>query len=171
MTTSDLAAVIRAVKAQVTVPVTYADVWEYWLKNREIYDAVDFVTIHILPYWEDVPVKAKFAAGHVDSIRKRMAVAVPDKEILIGETGWANERRVVSELRDLAKREDFRVNVIEASDQRWKRELEGTVGGFGGLFDWVKGEVKYPPGVVITNYPAWKWQMASGMGLSFLIFG
>ena len=29
MTTADLAANIRSVKAQVTVPVTYADVWEY----------------------------------------------------------------------------------------------------------------------------------------------
>ena len=29
MTTSDLAAIIRSVKSQVTVPVTYADVWEY----------------------------------------------------------------------------------------------------------------------------------------------
>ena len=77
MTASDLAANIRSVKAQVSVPVTYADVWEFWLKNREIYDAVDFITIHILPYWEDMPIRAKFAAGHVDSIRKRMAVAFP----------------------------------------------------------------------------------------------
>src|SRR6266436_5830920 len=51
MTTSDLAANIRSVKSQVAVPVTYADVWEYWLRNREVYEAVDFVTIHILPYW------------------------------------------------------------------------------------------------------------------------
>jgi len=185
MTTNDLAANIRAVKAQVTIPVTYADVWEYWLKNREIYEAVDFVTIHILPYWEDMPVKAKFAAGHVDSIRQRMAVAFPNKEILIGETGWpsagrmregalpsrTNQARVVSEILDLAKREEFRVNLIEAYDQPWKRELEGTVGGFWGLFDSVKRVVKYPPGVAITNYPAWKWQMGSGMALSFLIFG
>src|SRR3981081_1291607 len=53
MTTSDLAANIRSVKSQVAVPVTYADVWEYWLRNREVYEAGDFVTIHILPYWED----------------------------------------------------------------------------------------------------------------------
>src|SRR5471030_2764542 len=88
MTTSDLAAIIRSVKSQVTVPVTYADVWEYWLRNREVYEAVDFVTIHILPYWEDLPIRAKYAAAHVDSIRRRMAVAFPAKEILIGETGW-----------------------------------------------------------------------------------
>jgi len=185
MTTSDLAANIRAVKAQVSVPVTYADVWEFWLKNREVYDAVDFVTIHILPYWEDMPVKAKFAAGHVDSIRKRMAVAFPGKEILIGETGWpsagrmregalpsrSNQARIVSEILDLAKSEGFRVNLIEAYDQPWKRQLEGTVGGYWGLFNSVKREVKYPPGVAISNYPAWKWQLGCGMGLSFLTFG
>ena len=184
MTTADLAATIRSVKSQVTVPVTYADVWEYWLRNREVYDAVDFVTIHILPYWEDIPVRAKFAASHVDAIRKRMAVAFPAKEILVGETGWpsegrmregalpsrTNQARVVSEILDLAKRENFRVNLIEAYDQPWKRQLEGTVGGYWGLFDSVRREVKYPPGVAISNFPLWKLQMACGMALSALVF-
>jgi exo-beta-1,3-glucanase (GH17 family) len=184
MTTSDLAANIRSVKAQVSVPVTYADVWEFWLKNREIYDAVDFITIHILPYWEDMPIRAKFAASHVDSIRKRMAVAFPGKEILIGETGWpsagrmregalpsrTNQARIVSEILDLAKKEGFRVNLIEAYDQPWKRQLEGTVGGYWGLFDAVKRVVKYPPGIDISNFPRWKLQMGGGMGLSFLTF-
>ncbi|MBR1120879.1 beta-(1-6) glucans synthase [Bradyrhizobium lablabi] len=184
MTAADLVSNIRQVKAQVMVPVTYADVWEFWLKNREVYDAVDFVTIHILPYWEDMPIRAKFAAVHVDSIRKRMGVAFPGKEILIGETGWpsqgrmreaalpsrTNQARVVSEILDLAKREGFRVNLIEAYDQPWKRQLEGTVGGFWGLFDAERREVKYPPGVPITNVPSWKLQMAGGMALSVLTF-
>ena len=184
MTTADLAANIRSVKAQVTVPVTYADVWEFWLRNREVYEAVDFVTIHILPYWEDMPVRAKFAANHVDDIRKRMAVAFPGKEILIGETGWpsagrmregalpsrTNQARVVSEILDLAKREGFRVNLIEAYDQPWKRQLEGTVGGYWGLIDAVKRAVKYPPGEFISNYPLWKWYMGCGMALSVIVF-
>ena len=75
ITASDLAATIRLVKAQVTVPVTYADVWEFWLSNRELYDAVDFVTIHILPYWENVPIPAEAAAAHVDTIRRQVAAA------------------------------------------------------------------------------------------------
>lgn len=184
MTTSDLAANIRAVKAQVTIPVTYADVWEFWLRNREVYDAVDFVTIHILPYWEDMPVRAKFAASHVDSIRKRMAVAFPGKEILIGETGWpsagrmregalpsrTNQARVVSEILDLAKREGFRVNLIEAYDQPWKRQLEGTVGGYWGLINDRERAVKYPPGELISNFPFWKLQVGCGMALSFFVF-
>jgi len=184
MTVADLVANIRSVKAQVTVPVTYADVWEFWLKNRELYEAVDFVTIHILPYWEDFPIKAKFAASHVDSIRRRMAAAFPGKEILIGETGWpsagrmregalpsrASQARVVSEILDTAKREGFRVNLIEAYDQPWKRQLEGTVGGYWGLFDAFRRDVKYPPGVAVSNFPFWKLQMACGMILSAFTF-
>src|ERR1700759_3026238 len=184
MTTNDLAAIIRSVKAQVTVPVTYADVWEYWKKNREIYDAVDFITIHILPYWEDFPIRARYAAAHVDSIRKRMAVAFPNKEILIGETGWpsmgrmregalpsrTNQARVVSEILDLAKRENFRVNLIEAFDASWKRYWEGTVGGNWGLFAADHRTLKYPPGVSVSNYPQWKLLMGSGLALAILVF-
>jgi exo-beta-1,3-glucanase (GH17 family) len=184
MTTSDLAATIRSVKAQVSVPVTYADVWEYWLHNREVYEAVDFVTIHILPYWEDFPIRAKYAASHVDDIRKRMAIAFPGKEILVGETGWpsegrmregalpsrTNQARVVSEILDLAKQENFRVNLIEAYDQPWKRQLEGTVGGYWGLFDSVHRALKYPPNETISNFPLWKLQMGCGMALSLSVF-
>ncbi|MFT3937406.1 beta-(1-6) glucans synthase [Rhodopseudomonas sp.] len=184
MTTADLAATIRLVKAQAKVPVTYADVWEYWLRNREIYDAVDFVTIHILPYWEDMPVRARYAANHVDAIRKQVAVAFPGKEILIGETGWpsagrmregalpsrANQARVVSEILALAKAENFRVNLIEAYDQPWKRDLEGTVGGYWGLIDADNRAEKYPAGVPISNFPYWKLDAAAGMTLSALVF-
>ncbi len=175
MAAADLAANIRAVKSQVTVPVTYADVWEFWLRNREVYDAVDFVTIHILPYWEDIPVRAKYAAGHVDDIRRRMAVAFPGKEILIGETGWpstgrmregalpsrTNQARVVSEILTLAKREEFRVNLIEAYDQPWKRQLEGTVGGYWGLFDSAQARAEISARRADQQFPA--LEVADGM--------
>jgi len=184
MTTNDLAATIRSVKAQVTVPVTYADVWEYWLRYREIYEVVDFITIHILPYWEDFPIRAKFAATHVDSIRRRMAIAFPGKEILIGETGWpsegrmregalpsrTNQARVVSEILSLAKAENFRVNLIEAYDQPWKRQLEGTVGGYWGLFYSARRTLKYPPGQAVSNFPLWRWQMGVGLIASMMVF-
>ena len=184
MSAPELVRTIREVRAQVSMPVTYADVWEFWLRYQEIAAAVDFITIHILPYWEDFPIRAKYAAAHVDSIRRRMAVAFPGKEILIGETGWpsqgrmregalpsrTNQARVVSEILLLAKQENFRVNLIEAYDQPWKRQLEGTVGGYWGLLDSVYRALKYPPGDAISNFPLWKWQMGGGMGLSVLVF-
>src|SRR5712672_2674271 len=142
MTVSDLREFIRSARSRVHVPVTYADVWEFWLRYREVAADVDFVTVHFLPYWEDVPPRAEDAAAHVDEVRKQLTVAFPGKEILIGETGWpsqgrmregalpsrTNQARVVSEILLLAKQENFRVNLIEAYDQPWKRRLEGTVG-------------------------------------------
>jgi glucan 1,3-beta-glucosidase len=185
MAASDLAATIRSVKAQVAIPVSYADVWEFWLRNREISDAVDFVTVHILPFWEDVPVAAESAAAHANAIRRRMAAEFPGKEILIGEIGWpsegrmresslpsrTNQARVVSEILDLARRENFRVNLFEAYDESWKQPIEGTVGGYWGLFDSEWRTPKYPPGVPISNFPLWKLQMGGGMALAILMFG
>lgn len=185
MTASDLASTIRFVKGQVgNIPVTYADVWEYWLRYREIYDAVDFITIHILPYWEDFPIRAGNAAAHVDAIRKQVAVAFPNKEILIGETGWpsegrmregalpsrTNQARVVSEILALAKAEKFRVNLIEAYDQPWKRALEGTVGGYWGLMDASTRAPKYPAGQPISNFPRWRSEMGAGLIYCALVF-
>jgi glucan 1,3-beta-glucosidase len=81
-----------------------------------------------------------------------------------------SQARVVSDILDLAKRDGFRVNLIEAYDQPWKRQLEGTVGGYWGLFDAYRRDVKYPPGIAISNFPAWKLQMACGMALSAFTF-
>src|SRR3977135_1812822 len=114
-----------------------------------------------------------------------MPVPFPGKEILIGETGWpsggrrrdgalpsrTNQARVVSEILALAKQESFRVNLIEAYDQPWKRQLEGTVGGYWGLIDSVQRAVKYPPGEAISNYPFWKLQRGCGMALRVFVVG
>jgi exo-beta-1,3-glucanase (GH17 family) len=184
MIVSDLREVIRSVKARTNIPVSYADVWEFWLRYREVSDDVDFVTIHILPYWEDLPVRAEDAVSHVSDIQKRMAFAFPGKEILIGETGWPsngrmrdealpsriNQARFVSGVLDLARRENFRVNLFEAYDEPWKRQWEGTVGDNWGLLDGDTRELKYPPGIAISNYPFWKLQLGGGLALSILMF-
>lgn len=179
MSGADLAAVIGDVKARVSVPVTYADVWEFWLRHREVYEAVDFVTVHILPYWEDFPVAARDAAAHVDSIRRKMAAAFPGKDILIGETGFpsqgrmragalpspANQARALHEVLALARRDGLRINLIEAFDQPWKRGLEGTVGGFWGLLDAYHRGVKFAWGEPVSNHPAWARQAIGGVAL------
>ncbi len=180
---SDLAGIMRSVKAQVPVPVTYADVWEFWLRYRDVADTADFITIHILPYWEDFPIPAEQAAAHVESIHRRVAAAFPGKDILIGETGWPsqgrmretalpspiNQARVLQEVLAVAKREGFRVNVIEAFDQPWKRALEGTVGGHWGLFDAWSREMKFAWGQPVSNHPAWPLQAGGGILFAALI--
>ena len=179
-----LAETIRSVKSRVKMPVTYADVWEFWLRYRELANAVDFVTIHILPYWEDDPVAAQDAAGHVDAIRQRVVESFPGKEIMIGEVGWpsagrmregalpspANQARVLADVLERGRREAFRVNVIEAFDQPWKRALEGTVGGHWGLFDHATRKQKFVWGLPVSNHPHWPWQAAGGIMLAALVF-
>ena len=171
---------IRGVKSQIACTVSYADVWEFWLRYGGLASAVDFVTIHILPYWEDDPVAARDAADHVDAIRKRVAAEFPAKEVVIGEVGWpsagrmrrgalpspANQARVLSDVLARGKRENFRVNIIEAFDQPWKRKLEGTVGGHWGLFEDERGSRNSPgahrsPTIRIgagRRPPDWSWR-------------
>src|SRR5438270_4742763 len=184
MSAPELVRTIREVRAQVSMPVTYADVWEFWLRYQEIATAVDFITIHILPYWEDFPIPAREAAAHVEAIRRRVIAAFPEKEVFLGEFGWpsfgrmragalpspVNQARTMHEVLARAKSEGYRVNLIEAYDQPWKRQLEGTVGGHWGLFDAYRREAKFAWGGRVSNHPYWRWQAASGVGLAGVIF-
>jgi exo-beta-1,3-glucanase (GH17 family) len=184
MTVNDLREIIRSVKTRVTTPITYADSWDYWLRYREMAADVDFVTIHMLPFWEDEPIRAEDAAAHVIDIYRKVALSFPGKEILIGEAGWPskgrmrevslpsriNQGRFISELLDRAAREKIRVNVFEAYDEPWKRQWEGTVGAHWGLFDGVTRELKHAPGSAVSNYPFWKLQLGAGLAFAAAIF-
>jgi exo-beta-1,3-glucanase (GH17 family) len=180
----DIGDILREVKAATAMPVTYADVWEYWLRNPELAKAVDFVTVHILPYWEDFPIPAAQAGAHVDAIRSRVAARFPGKDILIGEVGWpsagrmregalpspANQALVLEEVMARARAKNYRVNLIEAFDQPWKRRLEGTVGGYWGLLTSGSREPKFAWGKPVSDHPLWGWQMAAGLALAAAVF-
>jgi exo-beta-1,3-glucanase (GH17 family) len=184
MSAPELVKIIREVKTRVPMPVTYADVWEFWLRYREVAAAVDFVTIHILPYWEDFPIPVRDAPKHVDDIRRQIVAAFPDKEVFLGEFGWpsagrmregalpspVNAARVLHDVLALAKREKYRVNLIEAYDQPWKRQLEGTVGGHWGLFDATQRQPKFAWGVAVSNHPQWRRQALGGVVFAALVF-
>lgn len=149
LTADELIAHIKRVKSEVSQPVSYADVWAFWLKHPQVAEHVDFITIHILPYWEDVPLSVKDAHRHIINIVSLMKQNFPDKPILIGETGWPSVGRsrgpadpdevmqalYIRQLPAMAKTYGFDYNVIEAFDQRWKMQHEGTVGGEWGIWD------------------------------------
>src|SRR5262249_13993009 len=134
--------------------------------------------------WEDFPIPARDAAQHVDAIRKQVAAAFPDKDVFVGEFGWpsagrmregalpspVNQAYAMHAVLDRAKRENYRVNLIEAYDQPWKRWLEVTVGGEWGLFDAYGRRAKFVWGGAVSNHPHWPWQAAGGVGLAALIF-
>ena len=173
---------IKEVKAALPdTQVTYADVWEYWLKYPKIKEVTDFVTIHILPYWEDDPMEITTAIKHLANVRYEVEGILKTSNILIGETGWPSEGRMredalpsktnqaifVREFVKLAEEKNWNYNIIEAFDQPWKRVSEGAVGGFWGLFDKDRLDKNVFTGDV-SNFPNYKYL---GFGSLLLIFG
>lgn len=177
-------AYLEEVRRRSRVPVTYADGWEFWLKAPELVSASDFVTIHILPYWEDRPVRAEDAAEYVRVIRQKIAEAFVGKDILIGEVGWpsagrmragalpspVNQALVLGGVVEAAKQGGWEVNLIEAFDQPWKRTQEGTVGGYWGVFDGESRGLKFRFGETVSNHPRWRLVAALGIGAAVFIF-
>ncbi|WP_137885247.1 beta (1-6) glucans synthase [Pseudomonas sp. 2FE] len=177
VTGAQLAQLIGQVKARVKQPVTYADVWEFWLQHPEVAPAVDFLTIHLLPYWEDDPAGIDEALAHVAEIRQVFGNKFAPKDILIGETGWpsegrqretalpsrVNEAKFIRGFVALAEQNGWHYNLIEAFDQPWKRVSEGAVGGYWGLFDADRQDKAVLAGPV-SNLPNWTvWLSVSGL--------
>ncbi|HEX2448947.1 MAG TPA: beta-1,6-glucan synthase [Methyloceanibacter sp.] len=179
-----VAAYLEEVKKRSGLPVTYADVWEFWLKSPELAASADFITIHILPYWEDEPVSVDQAVAHVTEVRDRVKAAFPGKEIWVGEVGWPSKGRMregalpspvnqagfLSGVVSAAKEAGWKVNLIEAFDQPWKRLMEGTVGGYWGVYDDRKREPKFSFGAPVSNHPDWRLKAGLGIGAAFLVF-
>ncbi|WP_243042894.1 glycoside hydrolase family 17 [Dyella sedimenti] len=168
------------------VPVTYADVWEFWLHYPEMAAAVDYITVHILPYWEDEPVEPRDAVQHVAEVYARMKARFPGRAVMIGETGWpsegkqrrgaaaslVNEARYLREFLRYASSVDMPYNVIEAFDQPWKREQEGTVGGYWGIFD-DQARPKFAMQGAVVEEPRWElgWWAGAAGALLFVLAG
>lgn len=145
----ELARHLAYARARSPVPVTYADVWEFWLRYAALSAHVDLVTAHVLPYWEDQPVDAAAAVDHVYATAAKLRLAFAGKPVWIGETGWpaagrqragavpgrVEQARFVRELMQRSGQEPLDFNLIEGFDQPWKRALEGAMGGYWGLFD------------------------------------
>jgi exo-beta-1,3-glucanase (GH17 family) len=174
---------IDRVRAAVRVPVTYADVWEFWMEHRALAERVSFVTIHILPYWEDHPVGIEGAIDHIVEVAEQMRQLFDGKDILIGETGWpsegrsrraavagrVNQARFFRQFSQAAAEHRLSYNFIEAFDQPWKRRLEGAMGGQWGLFD-SGGEAKFPATGPVEEDPD-AWQGFAGALLGLVLFG
>lgn len=184
LTSAQLAVYLQQVRAAVDVPVSYADVWEFWLAHPELASSVDYLTIHILPYWEDTPVSPERAVQHVASVYARVKKAFPGREVMIGETGWPSAGRprqaasasVVNEARYLrgflhyAATVHMPYNVIEAFDQPWKRAQEGTAGGYWGIFN-AQAQPKFPMQGPVIEIKRWWLGLLAGLAGAALFVG
>ena len=180
-----LATLAARVHQETGLPVTYADVWEYWLRAPQVLkDSVDFITIHVLPYWEDDPLPVGEAVAHLDDIVAKVRAEFPGRKVMVGETGWpsagrwrenaapsiVNEARYLREFLVYAKAHDVDYNFIEAFDQPWKRWQEGTAGGYWGLFN-ENRTPKFSWTDPVSEFPDWPLRAALSvaLGLGILV--
>lgn len=68
------------------VPVSTAEPWHVWMDNPQLVRHVDFITVHLLPYWDGVPHTR--AVDQALLQLRQVQQRYPGKAILIGEFGW-----------------------------------------------------------------------------------
>ena len=172
---------LKRVKAKVWAPVSLAEPWHIWLQYPQLAKHVDYITIHLLPYWEGVPhdKAVQYCVDRYEDIRR----AFPDKPIVIGEIGWpssgrirqgaiasaANEATFLRRFLDVAEKNSYTYYIMEAFDQRWKGlELEGAAGAYWGVYD-DKRQPKFEFTQPVQRIPEWRALAAISIGLSLLL--
>lgn len=161
-----LTAYLDRARRALEIPVSTAEPWHVWIKHPELADHVDFITIHMLPYWEGIGVDE--AVDYIDERVEEVKKLFPDKPILIGEVGWPSVGRtrrsaVASEANQAAFLRRFLANaekkkytyyIMEAFDQPWKRAVEGAVGAYWGVYN-ADRKAKFSFTQPIVPIPKW----------------
>jgi exo-beta-1,3-glucanase (GH17 family)/cellulose synthase/poly-beta-1,6-N-acetylglucosamine synthase-like glycosyltransferase len=146
VTVPELIKMIQRVKRATGVPVTTGEIWNVWMEHPELVSAVDYIAVHILPYWEGF--SEQQVVEQTLLIYDKLRQTYPGKRIVIAEFGWpsagynfqnANPGRIeqAKVIRDFVSRAyalGIDYNIVEAIDQPWKTN-EGGVGPYWGLFD------------------------------------
>jgi exo-beta-1,3-glucanase (GH17 family)/cellulose synthase/poly-beta-1,6-N-acetylglucosamine synthase-like glycosyltransferase len=176
--TQQLIRYLDKVRGKTKIPVSTAEPWHIWKKHPELVKHVDYLAVHVLPYWEGVPVQraVEFVVERINELK----VMYPDKPIVITEVGWpsngrtrqgavasdANEAIFLRRFLQAAKQENYIYYIMEAFDQTWKtsRQTEGSVGAYWGVFD-VERQPKFSFSDPVVGIPGWP-RLA---GLSVLI--
>jgi exo-beta-1,3-glucanase (GH17 family)/glycosyltransferase involved in cell wall biosynthesis len=176
-TVAELGAYLRKVRNATNIPVSTAEPWHVWIKHPELAQYVDFITIHILPYWEGIPADGaiNFLVERYDQVKR----AFPGKRIVIGETGWpsggdrrmwsrpslVNEASFLRQFLNLAKERKFDYFVMEAFDQPWKTKIEEEVGAHWGIYN-VDRKPKFAMTGPVVENPWWSTQALIAVSLA-----
>lgn len=160
---------IKEVKKATKRPVSTSEIWHIWLKHPELAAEVDFISAHILPYWEGF--SADEAVNYVFDRYYALQKAFPGKTIVISEVGWpsdgqavknatasrANQAKFLRQFLNRAAAEKVIYYVVEAFDQPWKMSLEGSAGAYWGIFN-ADRQVKFQREGEVLSLPQWrKW--------------
>jgi exo-beta-1,3-glucanase (GH17 family) len=137
---------IRKVRALTDVPVTVADDYNFWNKpeSRAVAAECDFVFTNMHPLWNGASLEG--AVQWIETQLAAIRALHPDREVVIGETGWATQRndegdqgrlmkgalgeaeqaRFVRELRAWLARTRVTTFTFEAFDENWKGGVDAA---------------------------------------------
>jgi len=180
LSVAELSRQLDRVRAAVEQPVSTAEPWDVWLKNPQLVEHVDYIAVHLLPYWEGIPVDQA-----IDYLAMRVAElerAYPDKQVVIAEVGWpsagrtrdgavastSNEAMFLRRFLQRARDEGYIYYIMEAFDQPWKARYEGAVGAYWGVYN-VDREPKFAFVAPIVRIPQWQTLAAISVVLATMV--
>ena len=178
----ELYSILDDVRAKLDRPVSTAEPWHVWLAHPELADHVDYIAVHMLPFWEGISVDE--AVDYVVDKMKKLQARFPNKKIIIGEVGWPSEGRtreaavasVSNEALFLrrfihrAEEEGYIYYVMEAFDQPWKSFNEGGVGAYWGVYN-VQRQPKFVFTDPIVRVPHWHLLAGISVAIAALLLG
>ena len=154
------------VRAAVNTPVSTAEPWHVWLAHPELAQHVDYLAVHMLPYWEQIHIDN--AVDYVADKMNKLKAAFPNKPIIITEVGWpsngrtrgsavaseSNEATFLRRFLNRARKEQYTYYVMEAFDQPWKQVTGGAVEAYWGVYN-VDRQPKFEFSKPIVMIPGW----------------
>ncbi len=176
---------IERVKKSVWAPISTAEPYHIWLQNPELVKHVDYIAVHLLPYWEGVPIEN--AVDYVVNLHTELQDAYPDKPIVISEVGWpsngrttqgavaslTNQAKFLRRFLAVAEEKNYSYYLMEAFDQRWKEAIEGEAGSHWGVFN-TNRQAKFEFTEPVVRIPQWQGLAAISivlsMGILLLLF-
>jgi exo-beta-1,3-glucanase (GH17 family)/cellulose synthase/poly-beta-1,6-N-acetylglucosamine synthase-like glycosyltransferase len=164
------------------VQVSTAEPWHVWLLQPQLAQHVDFIAIHVLPYWE----KASIDLAVQTSIEQieRVQARFPNRKVVVAEIGWpsngatlgdaeataANQALFVRRFLQEAHRLQLDYYLIEAFDQPWKIANEGRAGAYWGMWDTLRNQKFELTGPVAQDpLNAQKAWASSGVGAMLML--
>ena len=181
LTAKELAVYLKRVRSEVNIPVSTAEPWHVWIENHDLVKHVDFIAAHFLPYWEGIDIHE--AVDYVETTYNLLRTDFPEFPILMAEVGWpsngrtrksaiaseSNEAIFLRRFLDRAKTKNYEYYIMEAFDQTWKKEIEGSVGAYWGVFDAYR-KPKFAFTEPIVKVPHWRRLAVGSILVAFITF-
>ena len=136
LTEDDLIDYIGRTKNSTNLPVTTGEIFSVWESHPRLAENVDFLLVNIHPYWEGISCEnaTQFVVEKLNYLKTKF----PEKEIIIGETGWPssgsilrdavpseeNQKMFLEDFKNSAEESEIKYFYFEAFDEKWKGLLE-----------------------------------------------